>query len=210
MTNIAILGSGHVARALAHPLAARGHALTVGSRAPTGVTWPGDDVAVATIESAVEWAEIIINALPGAVSVQTLTHLRAALTGKILLDIANAVQTGADGFATTLLYPDSSVAEQIQAALPATSVVKSLNTMHDSLMANPTRLSNPLTVFVAGNDIAAKEPINRLLHDLGWPPEWIIDLGDLTASRWLEAFVLTVRPLIHTLGPVPFGLAIAH
>jgi hypothetical protein len=49
-----------------------------------------------------------------------------------------------------------------------------------------------------------------LLADLGWRPEWIIDLGGLGTARVTEAFVLLVRPLVRALGPVPFALSVAR
>ncbi|MFK3984865.1 NADPH-dependent F420 reductase [Micromonospora sp. NPDC050397] len=210
MTRIAILGSGNVARALAGPLAAHGHPVTIGSRTPAGVTWAGDGVDVALPADAADRAEIVFNALPGAVSLRTLTDLRPALAGRTLVDVANAVRTGADGFASELLHPGSSLAERLQAALPSTGVVKTLNTMHVSLMADPASLPNPPTVFVSGDDPENRLAVRRLLGDLGWRREWVVDLGGLVTARWTETFPLAVRPLVHALGPVPFGLAVAR
>ncbi|MGW4465215.1 NADPH-dependent F420 reductase [Micromonospora sp. NPDC004704] len=210
MTRIAILGSGNVARALAGPLAAHGHPVVVGSRTPEGLNWGGDGVAVASPADAVAGAEIVVNALPGAVSVRALADLRGSLAGRILVDVANGVRIGDDGFATALLHPGSSLAEQIQAALPATFVVKALNTMHVSLMADPGRLPTPPTVFVSGDRAEARQATGRFLAALGWRHEWVVDLGGLVTARWTETFPLAVRPLVAALGPVPFGLAIAR
>jgi predicted dinucleotide-binding enzyme len=209
VTTIGILGSGNVSRALAGPLATLGYEIIVGSRTPGAVAWP-DGVAVSTLVDAAARAEIVVNALPGSVCLGVLTSLRSALAGTILIDIANAVDIGDDGFATTLRYPGGSLAEEIQRALPETRVVKTLNTMHDSLMANPTSLPTALSVFLSGNEATAKRVVADILRELGWPQESIIDLGEVGTARWPEAFVLTVRPLIIALGPVPFGLAIAH
>ncbi|WP_329103989.1 NAD(P)-binding domain-containing protein [Micromonospora sp. NBC_01699] len=210
MTRIAILGSGNVARALAGPLAANGHPVVVGSRTPDGLSWDDDGVAVASPADAVAGAEIVVNALPGAVSLPVLVDLGPSLAGRILVDVANGVRIGADGFATSLLHPGSSLAERIQAALPTTRVVKALNTMHVSLMADPGSLPTPPTVFVSGDHPDARRATGMLLADLGWRPEWVVDLGGLASARWTETFPLVVRPLVHALGPVPFGLAIAR
>lgn len=108
------------------------------------------------------------------------------------------------------LYPGSSLAEEIQQALPDVRVVKTLNTVHDSVMADPGKLTIAPSVFVSGNDADAKQVVGSLLGDLGWPPEWIIDLGDVTTARVPEAFVLMVGSLVRALGPVPFAMAIAR
>lgn len=214
MTTIAVLGSGAVGTVLAGGLAARGHSVTIGSRDPRGrasVLRAGPPVAVAGLAEAVASAEVVVNATPGRHSVAALRPLADALDGAVLVDVANAVEQGADGFASTLVYPDTSLAEELQRTLPGTRVVKTLNTLGPAaVMADPASLPAPPSAFLSGDDRDAKATVTALLVDLGWPPGWIVDLGDITTARFTEAFVLLVRPLIHALGPVPFGLAVAH
>ncbi|MFD1498899.1 NADPH-dependent F420 reductase [Streptosporangium lutulentum] len=213
MTTIAVLGSGHVARALVGKLRDAGHEVVVGSRDPHGSAtagWAASGVRVAGLPDAAGSAEVIVNAMPGSASVRTLTGLAAQLSGKVLLDVANAVGVDPAGFAAALLYPGGSLAEELQRALPGTRVVKTLNTVHDSVMADPARLSAPPAAFVSGNDADAKKTVTGLLTDLGWSPEWIIDLGDVETARVPEAFALMIRHLIHALGPVPFAMAVAR
>jgi predicted dinucleotide-binding enzyme len=195
MSVIGILGAGNVTRALAPTLSAAGHDVIVGTRG--------------LVESTAASAEIVVNALPGAVSVEVLGGLRQALAGKILVDVANAVEQGPDGFASRLLYRN--LAEELQRMLPDTRVVKALNTVGPAaLMADPVSLAIPPTTFLCGDDTDAKKTVAGLLGDLGWPPQRIIDLGGVANAWWPESFVLMVRPLVTALGPVPFALAIAH
>jgi 8-hydroxy-5-deazaflavin:NADPH oxidoreductase len=212
MTTISVLGSGNVARALAGKLHDAGNTVVVGSRDPrrTAADWPGSGVRITGLRDAAGSAEVVINATPGSVSLDVLTGLAEQLTGKVLVDIANATEFDSAGFASVLLYPGSSLAEEIQQALPDVRVVKTLNTMHDSAMADPATLTSAPSAFVSGNDRDAKKVVCGLLAELGWPPEWIIDLGDVRTARVPEAFVLLVGSLVHALGPVPFGLAIAR
>lgn len=210
MTRICLLGSGNVARALARPLAAHGHTIVVGSRKPESLRWPDAGVRAATLHEAAGSSDVVINALPGDVSTEVLAPLGPALRGKVLIDVANAVRVGSDGFAAELLHPGSSLAEQIQLLLPETAVVKALNTMHVSLMAEPHLLSGSPAVFVSGDVVDAKRATTVILSDLGWLPQHIFDLGAIDTARWSEGFALMIRPLINTLGPVPFGLAVAH
>jgi 8-hydroxy-5-deazaflavin:NADPH oxidoreductase len=121
------------------------------------------------------------------------------------------VKQGPDGFALSLRYPGSSLAEELQRALPDTRVVKTLHTLGPAeAMVAPGALATPPSAFLSGDDDAAKQVVTALLGDMGWHPEWIIDLGGLTTARVTEAFVLLVRPLVRALGPVPFGLAVAR
>lgn len=90
-------------------------------------------------------------------------------------------------------------------------MVKTLNTIGPaSAMAAPGALATPPSAFLSGDDAAARRLVAALLADLGWRPEWVIDLGGLATARVTEAFVLLVRPLVQALGPVPFGLAVAR
>ncbi|MEU4234022.1 NAD(P)-binding domain-containing protein [Nonomuraea sp. NPDC026600] len=209
MTTITVLGSGNVARALTGRLRDAGHEVLVGSRAPDKVT-ADFGVRVAGPREAAGAAEVVINAMPGEVSVEMLTGLAAELAGKVLVDIANATESDSYGFAAALLYPGSSLAEEIQRALPDVRVVKTLNTMHSSVMVDPALTATPPTAFLSGDDPDAKKVVGGLLAELGWVPEWIIDLGGVETARGPEAFLLMVGGLVRALGPVPFGMAVAH
>jgi 8-hydroxy-5-deazaflavin:NADPH oxidoreductase len=209
---IAVLGTGAVGTTLATALARAGHDVRAGSRNPgraaAGWTAP---VPLAGLAEAAAHADVVVNATPGDRTVDLLRPLAPQLAGAVLVDVANAVEQGPDGFATALRYPGSSLAEEIQRALPDTRVVKTLNTIGPaSAMAAPGTLATPPSAFLSGDDAAARQLVAALLADLGWHREWIIDLGALTTARATEAFVLLVRPLVQALGPVPFGLAVAH
>jgi 8-hydroxy-5-deazaflavin:NADPH oxidoreductase len=212
MTHIGILGSGRVATVLATRLAASGHAVTVGTRnaASTAARWTGPAVTFAEPAQTARQASLLINATPGDSSVERLGALRAELEGKILVDVSNATRRGADGLPAGLCYPDSSLAEHLQQALPGTRVVKTLNTMLFTVMANPRSLQVPPSVFLSGNDPGAKAAVRELLGALGWQPGWIEDLGDLASARGTEALILLVPHLVRSRGFAPFALTVAR
>lgn len=212
MTTIAVLGSGTVARALAGPWRGAGHEIVVGSRDPRRTTAerPVPGVGVTGLPDAARVAGVVVNTLPGTASLEVLTGLAPHLAGKILVDVANAVETDAQGFATTARHPGGSLAEEIQRALPAVRVVKTLNTMHASVMAAPRSLATPPSAFLSGDDAGARRTVAALLTDLGWPPEWIVDLGDIRTARAPEAFLLLVGSLVRAWGPVPFAMSVAR
>jgi predicted dinucleotide-binding enzyme len=211
-SRVAVLGTGNVGTTLATALARSGYAVTAGSRAPdrraAGWTVP---VPLAGLAEAAERADVVVNATPGRESVELLRPLAPQLADTVLVDVANAVEQGTDGFAQSLRYPEASLAEELQRALPDTRVVKTLNTLGPAqAMVAPGALATPPSAFLSGDDDTAKRIVADLLGDLGWSPEWIIDLGGLPTARVTEAFVLLVRPLVQALGPVPFGLAVAR
>jgi 8-hydroxy-5-deazaflavin:NADPH oxidoreductase len=209
---IAVLGTGNVGTTLAAALARAGHAVTAGSRDPgrRAAGW-SPPIPLAGLAEAAEGADVVVNATPGHASVDLLRPLAPQLAGTVLVDVANAVEQGPDGFATSLRYPEGSLAEELQRALPDARVVKTLNTLGPAAaMVAPGTLATPPSAFLSGDDDAAKQAVASLLGDLDWATEWIIDLGGLTTARVTEAFVLLVRPLVRALGPIPFGLAVAR
>ncbi|WP_030758289.1 MULTISPECIES: NADPH-dependent F420 reductase [unclassified Streptomyces] len=198
MNEIAVLGNGRVGGNLAAALTRAGHQVTVADRTPGAAA------------SAASAARIVINATPGAGSPERLAALRAELRGKILVDVSNATTDGPDGLPADLLHPGSSLAEQLQEALPETSVVKTLNTMLFPVMTAPAMLSRPPTAFLSGEDPQAKQTVRELLTDLGWHKEWITDLGGIRTARATEAAILFVPHVIRADGFAPFAISLAR
>jgi predicted dinucleotide-binding enzyme len=212
VANIAILGSGRVGSTLAKKLAAAGHSVTIGSRNPSETAEKLADakINVAAPQNAVTAADIVVNATPGESSVERLAAMSDALAGKVLIDVANATARGDDGMPSGLAYPNSSLAEHLQEALPETRVVKTLNTMLFMVMVDPRSLRVPPVAFLSGNDADAKATAVALLGDLGWPADWIEDLGDITSARGPEAMLLIVPSIMRSRGMVPFALTVAQ
>ncbi|MFF4441088.1 MULTISPECIES: NADPH-dependent F420 reductase [unclassified Streptomyces] len=198
MTTIAVLGNGRVGGNLAAALIRAGHEVTVADREPGAAA------------DAARTARIVINATPGAGSLERLAALRDELHGRILVDVSNATTDGPDGLPADLIHPGSSLAEKLQEALPETHVVKTLNTMLFPVMTAPATLTQPPTVFLSGEFPPAKEAVRELLTDLGWRKEWITDLGGIRTARATEAAILFVPHVIRTSGFTPFAISIAR
>ncbi|MFF2302883.1 NADPH-dependent F420 reductase [Streptomyces sp. NPDC058128] len=198
MTTIAVLGNGRVGGNLAAALTRAGHEVTVADRTPGAAA------------EAARRARIVINATPGAGSLERLADLRDALRGSVLVDVSNATTDGPDGLPADLLYPGSSLAEQLQEALPETHVVKTLNTMLFPVMTAPAMLTETPTVFLSGEDPRAKQTVRALLADLGWRDEWITDLGGIRSARATEAAILFVPHVIRAGGFAPFAVSITR
>ncbi|MFE2912294.1 NADPH-dependent F420 reductase [Kitasatospora indigofera] len=198
MTTIAVLGNGRVGGNLATALTRAGHEVTVADRTPGAAA------------DAARTARIVINATPGAGSLERLADLRAELRGKILVDVSNATVDGPDGLPADLIHPGSSLAEQLQEALPETHVVKTLNTMLYPVMTAPAMLTRAPDAFLSGEDPQAKQTVHDLLLDLGWRKEWITDLGGIRTARATEAAILFVPHVIRSGGFAPFAISIAR
>jgi 8-hydroxy-5-deazaflavin:NADPH oxidoreductase len=182
VTRIGILGTGVVGRTHAERWTELGHDVVVGSRTAT------DDFG--TFAAAAAHGEVLVNATFGLASIEALTLAGAAnLAGKPLIDISNALDFS-EGFPPRIGATDrESLAERIQAAFPEARVVKALSTMNVAVQVRPRSLPGPHTVFVAGDDEAAKSVVSGLLHELGWTGDEILDLGDLTGARGPELYM---------------------
>lgn len=198
MTTIAVLGNGRVGGNLAAALTRAGHEVTVADRTPGAAA------------GAARTAGIVINATPGAGSLERLVSLRKELRDTILVDVSNATVDGPDGLPADLVYPGSSLAEQLQEALPETRVVKTLNTMLFPVMTAPTALTQAPDAFLSGEDPQAKQTVRDLLIDLGWRKEWITDLGGIQTARATEAAILFVPHVMRSSGFAPFAISIAR
>lgn len=224
---IAVLGTGVVGRTVAGALADLGHRVTVGTRDvpstlarqepdvmgnPPFAVWVADHpkVDLARFADAASAAELVVNATSGGASLAALGEAGADnLAGKVLVDIANPLDFS-HGMPPTLLVKDTdSLAEQIQRAFPDARVVKTLNTMNARLMVAPKSLADgDHSVFLSGNDPAAKATVVGLLRELGWTD--IIDLGDISTARGPEMTLPIWLRLMGALDKPVFNLKIVR
>ncbi len=214
---IGVLGTGDVGRHLGSRLVGDGHEVTLGSRTPDNTVaadWAatnGDSAAHGTFEAAVDSADMVVNALPGEVCLEVLAGLAdGALRGVTIMDVANPLDFGG-GFPPVLsVCNTSSLAEQIQRAHPAARVVKTLNTMHHTIMVDPARLGGDHVAFICGDDIDAKQLVTTLLTGWGWPETSIVDLGDISNARGTEMYLALWTRVYAALGTGEFNIGIVR
>ncbi|MFF5973586.1 NADPH-dependent F420 reductase [Streptomyces sp. NPDC012769] len=203
---IGILGTGNVGRALAGAWNAAGHEVVLGSRKPDETAAHGGNVPVVSTEAAVAAADVVVNATPGTASLALLTSVGApALAGKVLLDVAVGFTDAGD-----LSHLGESLGEELQRAFPDTRVVKTLCTLDRLVMIAPDSLEGPSTVFLSGDDPTAKDTVRGLLHDLGWSPDSVLDLGGIATARGQEHFSLLFIPVAQAVGSYRFGLRVVR
>ncbi|QIS16708.1 NADPH-dependent F420 reductase [Nocardia arthritidis] len=211
---IAVFGTGEVGRRLASKLVELGHAVTLGSRTADNAAaseWARETGgAHGTFADAAADAELIVNATAGTASVAALTAAGAAnLSGKVIIDVSNGLEFTSGG--PKLVIPEAgSVAEELQRAFPEARVVKTLNTMNNKTMVDPSRVPGPHNVFLSGDDATAKADVAGLLRSFGWGSEQIIDLGDLSTARSTEPLVMLWINLSRTFGTENINLAVRH
>ncbi|HET6953139.1 MAG TPA: NAD(P)-binding domain-containing protein [Acidimicrobiales bacterium] len=223
---IAVLGTGMVGRALAARLSGLGHDVTVGTRDPQATlartepdgmgnppfsAWTAEhpDVAVATLREAAADADLVVNATNGSGALPALEQVGAEhLAGKVVVDISNPLDFS-QGFPPTLFVKDTdSLGEQVQRAFPQARVVKTLNTMNANLMVDPAALGAESSVFVSGDDAAAKATVTELLESFGHTD--VIDLGDISTARGTEMYLPIWLRLMGALGTAAFNVKVVR
>lgn len=199
-----VLGTGVVGQTLASELAKQGHEVKMGSREAgneKAVHWASQNAngSEGTFADAALFGEVIINATAGSASLEALTSAGAENIGrKIIVDVANPLDFS-KGFPPSLTVGNTnSLGEQIQNAFPDARVVKTLNTVNAALMVSPRSIMEHHNVFVCGNDPTAKAQVRTMLNSFGWPEEDIVDLGDVGASRAVEAYLMLWTRLFQT------------
>ncbi len=214
---IAVLGTGGVGQTLGTRLVETGHEVRMGSRSAgneKAVAWAasaGDAASEGSFRDAASWAEVVVNATSGLVSLEALEAAGTDhLAGKVLVDVANPLDFS-HGFPPHVVQPDGrSLGESIQAAFPAARVVKSLNTMNADVMVHPRSLSGAHSVFVAGDDADAKAVVRSLLEGFGWASDEILDVGGIAAARGLELYLPLWLDLMGAQGSPAFNIHVVR
>jgi 8-hydroxy-5-deazaflavin:NADPH oxidoreductase len=205
---IAILGTGPVGRALGRAFSAADHDVVIGTRDPEQTKqreeWAGLALPLAAYQDLD--ADVFINATNGQESLAALRAVGDVLNGKVVIDTSNALDFS-HGFPPSLFVSNTdSLAEQLQRALPEARLVKMFNTMNNQVMGNPRVLGVDSTIFVAGDDVTARQAAASLAADLGWTD--VFDLGDLTAARGLEMFLPLWVRIFGQLGRAEFNIKV--
>ena len=186
--HIGVIGSGTVGQTLAAGYARHGHPVTIGTREPAKLAAfaeanPG--VTVGDVAAAAD-AEVVILAVQGAAAVEALAlagHER--LAGKVVIDTCNPIAGGpVAGIVPYFTGPGDSLMQRLQAAVPAARFVKAFNSVGNAFMIDPVFPKGPPTMFICGNDAAAKSTVAGLLAEVGWEVE---DVGGAVAAGPIEA-----------------------
>lgn len=213
---IGILGTGMVGRTIGGKLVERGHEVKLGSRtadneAAAGfVAEHGARASQGTFADAARFGEVVFNCTSGLGTLEAIAQAGVDhFAGKIVWDVANPLDFS-QGFPPTLSVGNTdSLGEQVQRALPKAKVVKALNTMNAWIMVDPGRVPGDHDVFVAGNDADAKAQVATWLTEwFGWRS--VVDVGDIAASRGLEAYVTLWVRLYGALGTGDFNIKVVR
>ncbi len=213
---IGVLGTGMVGTIIASKLVQLGHDVKMGSRSadnPKAREWvktAGGKGTLGTFADAAAFGEILFNCTHGMASVDALKQAGVAnLKGKILVDIANALDFSKGMPPTLAVCNTDSLGEQIQRTFPEARVVKALNTVNCKVMVDPSLVKGEHDLFICGNDSQAKARVTEILKDwFGWKS--VVDLGDMSAARATEMLLPFWLRLVGVYKTSNFNFRIVH
>ena len=189
---IAIVGTGRMARGIAYALRETAHDITFGSRRPEEAAALAAQMSGelarryqgTSTEAAVVRADLDFLAVPWLAALPLVTALRPHLDGRILVDLTNPLAATLDDVVTP---PHTSASELLaEAAGPRVRVVAALKHTFAATFAEPGIGGGaPPDVLVAGDEAAAKERVMELVRAMGFGA---LDAGPLRMARALERF----------------------
>lgn len=186
---IGILGSGDVAKALAGGFLKHGHDVTLGTRTPDKLAdWCANNpqARVASFFDAGKFGELVVLAVKGSAAIEVL-HLAGAtnFAGKTVIDVTNPIADAppVNGVLKYYTSLDDSQMERLQRVFPDAHFVKAFNSVGNVFMVNPQFKGGKPTMFICGNDDAAKLVVAGILDQFGWETA---DMGKVEAARAIE------------------------
>jgi predicted dinucleotide-binding enzyme len=186
---VGILGSGDVAKALAIGFLKHGHEVLMGTRSPAKLAdWAKQNPKgrIGSFAEAANFADLAVLAVKGTVAADALrTAGPANLAGKSVIDATNPISdlppvNGVLRFFTNL---DESLMERLQREFENLHFVKAFNSVGSASMVNPQFKGGKPSMFICGNDDAAKTVVTGVLDQFGWET---VDMGKAEAARAIE------------------------
>lgn len=187
---VGVIGSGGVGQVLADGFLAKGWEVMRGSRDPKKLAaWKsnaGAAASIGTFADAARFGDLVTLSVKGTAAEAAVRLCEPGnLAGKPVIDTTNPIadrppEHGVLHFFTTL---EESLMERLQRLAPKARFVKAFSCVGSAFMVDPDFGGEKPTMFICGDDSAAKERVQGVLAQFGW--EWA-DMGGVTAARAIE------------------------
>jgi 8-hydroxy-5-deazaflavin:NADPH oxidoreductase len=185
---IGIIGAGSLGSALGGRLRSRGHIVMFGGGESAQDAAGRLGVDVGSNAEAAAFGDVVILAVPFPAIGCALSDAEL-LDGRVLWSCVNALKPDFSGLAIGF---DNSAAEEVARRAPRARVVAAVPPFASAIASPPLTYEGDLepSVFLCGDDSAAKTIVEGLVRDLGAQP---VDAGPLMSARLVEpAMMLTV------------------
>lgn len=183
---IGILGAGRIGAAAARLFIAAGHEVAISnSRGPESLRELTADLGPrahgGSISEASSFGEVVLLAVPWHRT--DALPAPALLRDKIVIDAMNPYRPEG-GFYD---LGDSTSSEEVGKRMPGARVIKAFNTIYYEHLAARGRKDLPVeerhAIYVAGDDVEAKNVVARLIEQIGFAP---VDTGSLREGGRLQ------------------------
>lgn len=186
---VGIIGSGDVAKALASGFLKHGHEVMLGTRTTAKLeewTTRNSGIRIGSFAEAAKFGDLVVLAVKGAAALDALRLANPTnLSGKIVIDTTNPIADAppSNGVLKFFTNFDQSLMEQLQLEFADARFVKAFNSVGNGCMVNPQFEGGTPTMFICGNDEAAKRRVSEVLTQFGWETA---DMGKAEAARAIE------------------------
>jgi 8-hydroxy-5-deazaflavin:NADPH oxidoreductase len=186
---VGVLGSGDVAKTLGSGFLKHGHDVTLGTRAPGKLAdWAKQNPKsrIGGFADAAKFGELVVLAVKGTAALDALRSAKATnLAGKPVIDATNPISNAppVNGVLKFFTNFDESLMERLQREFADVRFVKAFNSVGNACMVNPQFSGGRPTMFICGNDEAAKSKVSGVLAQFGWETA---DMGKAEAARAIE------------------------
>jgi predicted dinucleotide-binding enzyme len=192
---VGIIGSGIVGRVLAKAFLSESHEAMLGTRNVSKeevVKWKSENPKgkTGTFEETAKFGELLVLATNGLATEEIIkTAGENNFNGKVVIDTTNpiAATPPTNGVLHYFTSLEESLMERIQKQIPNAKVVKAFNIVGNAFMYKPNFPGGKPTMFICGNDEAAKKTVTDILTAFGHETE---DMGKMEAARAIEPLAI--------------------
>ena len=187
---VGIIGSGIVGQTLAKGFAKHAYDVTIGTNTAGKrvelQSKVGSAVAVGSFEDAAMFGEVVVLATKGtAAEAAVKTAGIGNLAGKTVIDTTNPIADAppVNGVLQYFTSQNDSLMERLQKLAPDGRFVKAFSCIGNAFMVNPDFGGVKPTMFICGNDAAAKRAVTNILDQFGFD---VADMGAVEGARAIE------------------------
>jgi len=188
---VGIIGSAAVGQSLGKAFLTEGYEVMIGTRDTSKesvIKWQkaNPTAKVGSFKETAKFGDLIVLAVSGDVAQKAVELAgKENFSNKVVIDTTNPIakappENGVLKFFTSL---DRSLMEDLQKLLPEAKLVKAFNSIGNAVMYKPKFSEGTPTMFICGNDDAAKKIVTDILTSFGHETE---DMGKAEAARAIE------------------------
>jgi len=189
---IGIVGSGVVAQTLAIGFVKHGHDVMVGTSHASKLKEfqeKNPKAKIGTFQQTVDFGSTIVLAVKGTAAEDIVKSISGGLSGKTVIDTTNPIGNipPVNGVIQYFTKANESLMERLQKIAPAANFVKCFNSVGSPLYVNPQFADGKPTMFICGNNDAAREEVTGILDVFGWE---VADMGKAEAAGTIESLCI--------------------